>query len=552
MSNAAGIGLVIFLKDEVYDIAGWLAWHVALGFDTIFVIDDGSTDGTDEIVKSAGLSYDIRYEKAVQDVDDYYQRQQNEYRRILEHCKHFAWLCFLDADEYLLLRDDDTVTEFMSRYQDAQGVAVNWRLYGSGWQVLRPLVPAPSAYMRHSSLQEPINRHVKSFVRPDQQEGLYNVHAFRVEAARYLDTDGQPVRWSATPGIIHGQALWSTALIMHFQTRSMEHFTERAERRRDQSIDARAWINEDWNKEEDHSPSRFFGRMFNILARIELETSSSLCRLIEALRPDSETGLGHDQQAAAMKAAREPGNALQVEETGLFRFFARRRPPVKKPFHAAQPHYENRPVLKVSRLCSHFNTTIGIDAATNLLAHGAMEDTGREDLQPVFLIRSDDGDSAALLVRSIATRMPLRLDGNRQAAAVVAVELDELSNGLATLRTPITRLFLTAEPAASGGVGRIRVNRRLARDWEMFKLNKADISELDPATRTMSEAYFALSTLDLTADNLIRWLSTHETSVTSPLLQIILRRLPKPERIRLSSRLAASVASELLAGSQYS
>lgn len=509
MTHSGGIGLVVVLKDEVHDVAAWLAWHMALGFDTIFVFDDGSTDGTDQLVRSAAELHDIRYLKVVQDCDHFYDRQQNEYKKILAASREaFAWLCFLDADEYLLLNRDDTVRDFLARYPDAHGVAVNWCLYGGGGNLLRPLVPPPVAYPMHSDVEETINRHVKSFVRPDrlhaEDGGMHNVHCFRVDARNYLNTDGQPVPWSATPGIVDGLPLWDTALIMHFQSRSVEHFLDRARKRRDVTIDIRTWINESWNRQATNAPGRFFGGMFEILTRMELRHSRQLCERI-----------------ADLDLERQPASD------------------------------RSDPVPRLFLVQTHFGTILQVDVETGLLVHAAPDDGGRGRLQPVFLAAAE-GLPDVLLIRPGETRQPLRIDGYRQAVTVVPLQRATSAPDQVTLQTETTRLFLTAELPGQEGTGKTCVKTRKAREWEAFRLIEADPTGLDPSVGRMLSACFRVQSGELTVEFLADWLSSYPASDVAPLLQILLRRLPKAEWLRLSWLLSASVASEILGGSQYS
>lgn len=49
--NLPSVALALFVKDEFSDIAGWVAWHAALGVKTFFIFDDHSSDGTWEILQ---------------------------------------------------------------------------------------------------------------------------------------------------------------------------------------------------------------------------------------------------------------------------------------------------------------------------------------------------------------------------------------------------------------------------------------------------------------------------------------------------------------------
>ncbi|WP_081775882.1 glycosyltransferase family 2 protein [Asaia platycodi] len=50
MASAAA---VLFVQNDADDIGWWMAYHLALGFDALIIIDDHSIDGTWEIIQSA-------------------------------------------------------------------------------------------------------------------------------------------------------------------------------------------------------------------------------------------------------------------------------------------------------------------------------------------------------------------------------------------------------------------------------------------------------------------------------------------------------------------
>ncbi|MGI4748632.1 MAG: glycosyltransferase family 2 protein [Janthinobacterium lividum] len=520
MTKTDKVGLVVVLKDEVHDIAAWLAWHIALGFDTIFVIDDASTDGTDRVVRNAGLHFDIRYEKAVQDVDFFYDRQQNEYKKAITRLKsEFSWLCFLDADEYLLLETASSVPRFLENFLQADGIAVNWRLHGNNGHVLRPLVPAPVAYPKRSHSTEAINRHVKSFVRPARVGPRWqNVHCFDVSPPLYVNSIGNPVKWSSTPGIVHDEPVFSGAWIMHFQSRSMEHFIDRAKKRRDTLIVAQTWNNESWNAESDDSASRFFPSMFRILAKIELQISSALCGMI-------------------ITSVIPPNFTLNDKVHPA-------RPTIK-----ADPA-RNRASLNIQRIVTYFDTALQVDPRSDLIVHSSKTDRSLEHL---YLIRPVNSDTDALLICPAQGNKPLRLRGDRQASTVIRMQVGLMPNGLTNFRSPSTRLFLTAEPLGSGTANQVSCDRKVVQNWEMFNLLYVEPDTIDRAVTRMAESYFALISYGLTASSLCKWISENPRSISSTLLQILLRQLSKSEQLHLSTYLPASTPLEtLLNTSQYS
>ena len=86
----------------------------------------------------------------------------------------------------------------------------------------------------------------------------------------------------------------------------------------------------------------------------------------------------------------------------------------------------------------------------------------------------------------------------------------------------------------------------------MFEPTTTEASRVASHVCQLSRSYFRLLSNGLTVESMSDWLAKYPQSITSPLLQIMLRNLPKSERIRMSSFLAGIVAPELLLGSQYS
>ncbi|GBQ94460.1 glycosyltransferase family 2 protein [Gluconobacter cerinus] len=108
-------GVVLFVKNEVEDIASWIAWHAYCGFSTVIIYDDYSTDGTWEVIHEAAKVFDVRTLRAA-DADQFNIRQQRTYIDALERFREeFDWLLFLDSDEYLDIRDGSSVAEFLSQ-----------------------------------------------------------------------------------------------------------------------------------------------------------------------------------------------------------------------------------------------------------------------------------------------------------------------------------------------------------------------------------------------------------------------------------------------------
>jgi glycosyltransferase involved in cell wall biosynthesis len=248
------VAVVLIVKDEAADILAWLAWYHALGVNTCIIYDDGSTDGTYEMLQAAATVQDIRLHKSFGPVGlNHEPRQELCYRDALSrYGAEFAWMGFFDADEFLFLAEDATVQQFLTRFSDADQVSINWCNYGSSGHYLKPAAPAYETYTWHSGAHHLVNRHVKSFVRPDAVGPAWvNVHCFDAPLSRLAN--GKPAIWG-TPGMTARDPDWSVAKIMHYQCRSMDHFLDRLKKRPSLQDTGHLWENYDFKDFEDRRP----------------------------------------------------------------------------------------------------------------------------------------------------------------------------------------------------------------------------------------------------------------------------------------------------------
>lgn len=106
--------------------------------------------------------------------------------------RDYDWMLYLDANEFLYLRDHDTVLQFVASCGNARSVAINWVLFGSNLKdVAEPHLTMFEAFTRSSA--QP-NLHVKTFVRPALALRPATPHTFVCQSMDGLDignaTDG--------------------------------------------------------------------------------------------------------------------------------------------------------------------------------------------------------------------------------------------------------------------------------------------------------------------------------------------------------------------------
>ncbi len=253
------IAVVLIVKDDLAILKHWIAWYRDLGFDGIIIFDDGSSDGCSEFLDDLHGQYGVIVESTVGSKTDwYYERQQRCYRYAIEKYKRdFDWIAFFDVDEFLFIEGDLKIADFLATYSGSDAVAVNWCNYGSSGHVVAPSQPPVVSYTWHAAPTHPINRHVKTILRPLKLgSSWFNVHCFDIDPDRYHLTNGKPVQWSSNLGIINDNPDWAKARLMHYQCRSLEDFVARAKKRPELNASVDMWSASDFHDVEEKRPAQ--------------------------------------------------------------------------------------------------------------------------------------------------------------------------------------------------------------------------------------------------------------------------------------------------------
>ena len=222
----------LIVRNEVRDIAEWIAFHALAGFDTQIIFDNRSDDGTTDIVKSAGARYDIRYHHWPHSGPD---SQVSAYEAACAAYKlEFDWIAFVDSDEFVVIAGAEPIGDYLARFEGWSGVALNWAIYGSDGHEAFPDGLVMESFTRRAGLDFFPVRHVKSIIRPGFAARCLNPHCFDLRGHRlgsYATPRQRPMQWWPAPelgGILPGVSLelpdYATARINHYFTRSRAHW----------------------------------------------------------------------------------------------------------------------------------------------------------------------------------------------------------------------------------------------------------------------------------------------------------------------------------------
>ena len=233
----------LIVKDEINDIAEWIDHYAGLGFRILLVYDDGSTDGTLELLERLKEHYPIHLVRWNPDEEQLAGRGR-QMAAYADACFRWAgevdWIFFVDSDEFLIPPDDGgTLPDLLLRHEDHDAFVLNWRLFGSRGLDQADDRLVMEAFDRRAPLNFGANRHVKMFCRPERALDVVNPHFVETGSPVWTAT-GEEVAWTQVGITVASPVETTDWTLHHYFTRSRRHWERRIERRHSDGT-VRSW-----------------------------------------------------------------------------------------------------------------------------------------------------------------------------------------------------------------------------------------------------------------------------------------------------------------------
>ncbi len=219
------IALCAILRNEIRGVVEWLAHYKALGVDDFLIYDNESTDGTADLLAALAKAGEIDQIHWPHTVGERPQRLAYVDARKRARAD---WLAFFDADEFLLLREDDSFGAFLQRFDDSvSAVAVSWVVFGSGGQQAWHPAPVIERFTDALPPDAVPNRQVKAIGRRVMLVGT-GIHRVEPSAGRYVNPSGRDVAFVGLTSVKRPDA--AVAALHHYAVKSLEEFEEKRQR----------------------------------------------------------------------------------------------------------------------------------------------------------------------------------------------------------------------------------------------------------------------------------------------------------------------------------
>ena len=245
----------LIFKNEAPYLKEWLDFHRLVGVEKFFLYNNNSTDEYRQVL----APYIAEGIVTVHDFPISPPRAQiRAYNACLRTYRHHArWIAFIDIDEFLYAKEDDSLLNVLRWYEQFPAVAVNWLMFSSSGHILKPEGLVTENYTR---CQVGGNKHVRLIVNPLKMERLVSAHEAIFSDGHYAVNEQKiEVRgpYSVPPSV-------ACLRINHYWTKSVEEFFLHKIIRGDvtgltELRDVKGLINAEklYNTGEDHAIQRF-------------------------------------------------------------------------------------------------------------------------------------------------------------------------------------------------------------------------------------------------------------------------------------------------------
>jgi hypothetical protein len=211
--------LCAIVKNEAPYLVEWVAYHRMIGFDLIAVYENDSTDETAELLarmrRIGAIDAHIPWPSVAA------SPQLLAYHDAVAACPA-DWLMFLDADEFLILKQASRVNDFIAAFPSEVGcVGVNWRVFGSSGEKAFSPRPVMERFRLAARADAAVNRHVKSLFRPKWVERVH-MHAPTLAQGRAVLANGAPLEMA--PHGLSASVDWSAAQVNHYFCKSLAEY----------------------------------------------------------------------------------------------------------------------------------------------------------------------------------------------------------------------------------------------------------------------------------------------------------------------------------------
>ena len=208
-------------KEEAY-IDEWVDYHLAIGFKMIYIYDNSDNYdlrswGNQRFLDNIRVKHFPGINKQLLANVDCAKRAEKD---------GATWAAFFDTDEFLLLKKNRNINEFLVEYGPSKGaIGINWLIVGTSNATKYEPKPVTLRF-QHTDPRNRANTAIKTIARVSAIERFQNPHfvIFIDNTTKTIDTNGSTIKSSRTTN-----TTTDIAVLYHYRFKSREEFIARKE-----------------------------------------------------------------------------------------------------------------------------------------------------------------------------------------------------------------------------------------------------------------------------------------------------------------------------------
>lgn len=140
-NNKYNVSICLLCKDENEYINEWLKYHIDIGIDHFYIYDNMS-----EIPLKNSIEKELLDKCSIREWNLNVREDGNIqikcYNDCLFNCNNESkWIAFIDTDEFINIKDGLNINDFMARYDDYDGLYIDWVIYNANGQIKKENKP---------------------------------------------------------------------------------------------------------------------------------------------------------------------------------------------------------------------------------------------------------------------------------------------------------------------------------------------------------------------------------------------------------------------------
>tara|TARA_R100001377_G_scaffold71190_1_gene46755 strand:- start:458 stop:1243 length:786 start_codon:yes stop_codon:yes gene_type:complete len=214
------LSVVAVMKDERKNLKEWIDFHLKVGVEHFYLYDNGSSDGSTEVLSPYIESGQVTYSYNTMDMC----QMSCYFNAVTAFRDQSRWMAFIDLDEFLYSPKGD-LKEQLKGFEQFPGIAVNEVFYGSNGHETRP---ADGVLLNYTKRRKEVDKHIKSICQPALTLcSAFNPHSFIYTQGMAVNENKQQC-----PGPFNDEATADIFRINHYWVKSREEYETKLTRGR--------------------------------------------------------------------------------------------------------------------------------------------------------------------------------------------------------------------------------------------------------------------------------------------------------------------------------